>query len=425
MQMNKHISDFLSFLDKANSRFTASAQISEKLNLAGFTELSESDTFQLKAGGKYFVRRMDTAIVAFVVGSLSPIQSGFKLAASHIDSPSLKLKTRSFKCDGEVCRMGVEVYGGPIVHTWVDRELSVSGRVICKTADGVQSRNVDLKQPIAIIPNAAIHMNREINKGFEYNKQSHLQAIFGVKAQSENPVLAAIATALQIKPSDILAEELYLYDVQPASVFGVDSDLIASGRLDNLAMTHGILQGICSAKTPQHTAVAVFLDHEEIGSETPQGASSSLVTGLLERICLALHCSREEYFRALHSSYLISADMAHAFHPSYAEKYDPDYSPKMNRGPVIKLNANHRYASTSASCVPFTALCEAAQVPYQLFQVRSDMPCGSTVGPILAANLGLLTIDIGNPMWAMHSVRETCGSQDHLSLIKVLEHYFA
>ncbi|HOH60227.1 MAG TPA: M18 family aminopeptidase [Candidatus Cloacimonadota bacterium] len=423
--MDKHLTDFLSFLDGANSRFTASKQIMDRLAAAGFVELSESKSFKLKKGGKYFIRRMDTAVIAFVVGSKSPAESGFKLAASHIDSPSLKLKTQSYRCDRGVCRMGVEVYGGPIVHTWLDRELSVSGRVIVKTPKGNESRTVDLKRPIAIIPNAAIHMNREINKGFEYNKQTHLQAILSVSEKDENPLYALIAKALKIKAADIIADDLYLYDTAEAATIGIQSEMIACGRLDNLAMTHCILQGLLSAKRPKHTAVGVFFDHEEIGSQTPQGAFSSLLSELLERICLALNCSREEYFCAIHSSYLISADMAHAYHPSYAEKYDPDYAPRMNQGPVIKLNANHRYASTAESSQAFIQLCNAAHVPYQSFLVRSDMPCGSTVGPILAADLGISTIDIGNPMWAMHSVRETCGTEDHLYLIKVFEIFFA
>ncbi len=423
--MNKHITDFLSFLDGANSRFTASEQITDRLAAAGFGEIAESDSFKLKKGGKYFIRRMDTAVIAFIVGSKNPAESGFKLAASHIDSPSLKLKTRSYKCDRGVCRMGVEVYGGPIVHTWIDRELSVSGRVIVRTPKGNESRVVDLKQPIAMIPNAAIHMNRDINKGFEYNKQTHLQAILSVGGKDENPLYAMIAKALKIKAADIIADDLYLYDAAKAATIGTEGDMIACGRLDNLAMTHSILQGLLAASKPKHTAVGVFFDHEEIGSQTPQGAFSSLLSELLERICLALNCSREEYFRAIHASYLISADMAHAYHPSYAEKYDPDYSPRMNQGPVIKLNANHRYASTAESSQAFIQLCDTANVPYQSFLVRSDMPCGSTVGPVLAANLGIPTIDIGNPMWAMHSVRETCGIEDHLNLIKVLELFFA
>ncbi len=422
--MNKQISDFLSFLDAANSRFTASLAISQRLEKAGFCELKESETFTLKKGGKYFIRRMDTALIAFVVGSKSPAESGFALAASHIDSPALKLKSQSFKCNSGVCRMGVEVYGGPILHTWLDRELGVSGRVMVKNASGISSHIVDLNAPVAIIPNAAIHINRDLNNGFKYNSQAHLQAFFGVNEQSVNPVFAKIAEQLKISPDEIIADDLYLYDLQKATLTGIQQEFLVSGRLDNLAMTHAILQGILESQKPPKTAMAVFFDHEEIGSQTPQGADSTLLKELLERICLALKLNREDYYRALRASYLISADMAHAFHPAYADKYEPDYSPQLNKGPVIKLNANHRYASTAASSVPFISLCEKAKVPYQRFLVPSHLPCGSTVGPMLSAQPGLDAIDIGNPMWAMHSVRETCGVQDHLSLIKVLKQFY-
>lgn len=423
--MHKDIKDFLSFLDKANSRFTASEAIISRLQEAGYLELCEKDNFKLKKGGKYYIRRMDTAVIAFCLGTKLPADTGFHLASSHIDSPALKLKTGSFKCTGDVCRMGVEVYGGPIISTWLDRELGVSGRVIIKNGKSFVHHSIDLEQPLAIIPNAAIHINREINKGFEYNAQNHLQAVLSVAPAKENPILKLIAQKLNTKIENIVGEELYLYDFQKAALIGSEENMLCSGRLDNLAMTHAILQGLLQSKKAAHTSIGIFFDHEEIGSQTPQGAYSALLGEILERICLALGLSKEDYYRALRQSYMISADMAHAFHPAYAEKYEPDYSPKMNQGIVIKLNANHRYASTAESSSYFIQLCEAAKVKYQRFLVRSDMPCGSTVGPILAANLGLNTIDIGNPMWAMHSVRETCGTEDHLSLIKLLSHYYS
>lgn len=422
--MNKQIKDFMRFLDAANSRFPASAQIAERLEEAGFVELKESDAFKLKQGGKYYIRRMDTAIIAFVLGSKPLNESGFAMASSHIDSPSLKLKPESVKLDHDVCRVGVEVYGGPILHTWVDRELSISGRVIVQKGSGHQAITIDLKKPVAIIPNAAIHMNREINKGFEYNQQNHLQAVLSVQEHEGNPLRNLIAAHLKVKPEEILEMDLYLYDLQPSSLVGIEEDMIVSGRLDNLAMTHAILSAIISAKTPSQTSVAVFFDHEEVGSQSPQGASSSLLTEVLERISLSQSGSREDYYRALRQSFMISADMAHGYHPAYAEKYDPDYSPLMNKGPVIKRNTNLRYASTSDSSLRFSQLCNKANVPHQEFLVRSDMPCGSTVGPMVAALLGIPTVDIGNPMWAMHSVRETGGTQDHEALIKVLQHYF-
>lgn len=423
--MHNDIKDFLSFLDKANSRFTASEAIIDRLKEAGYQELNEKESFKLKKTGKYYIRRMDTAVIAFILGSKTPSETGFKLAASHIDSPALKLKTGTFKCSGDVCRMGVEVYGGPVIHTWLDRELGVSGRVILKNGKNLEHHIIDLKQPLAIIPNAAIHVNRELNKGFEYNAQNHLQAILSVSASEGNPLLKLIADKLNTMVENIVAEELYLYDYQKAALIGSDARMLVSGRLDNLAMTHAILQGLLQSKKAAHTSIGIFFDHEEIGSQTPQGAYSALLGEILERICIAQSLAKEDYYRALRQSYMISADMAHAFHPAYAEKYEPDYSPKMNQGIVIKLNANHRYASTAESSSYFIQLCEAAKVPYQRFLVRSDMPCGSTVGPILAANLGLNTIDIGNPMWAMHSIRETCGIEDHKSLIKLLSHYYS
>ena len=422
--MNKQISDFLSFLDEANSRFTASFAICQRLKKAGFTELKETEKLKLKKGGKYYIRRMDTAVIAFVVGSNDPAESGFSFAASHLDSPALKIKHQSYKCSGGVCRIGIEVYGGPILHTWLDRELGVSGRVVIRKEGEIQSHTVDLARPIAIIPNAAIHINRSVNKDFEYNAQKHLQAFLGLHDSGINPIYELISKELNIKLDDILADDLYFYDLQKAALAGAGQELLISGRLDNLAMTHAILMGILSAKKPDKTAMALFFDHEEIGSRTPQGADSTLLAELTERICLALGHSRDEYYRALRHSFLISADMAHAFHPAYAEKYEADYSTQLNKGPVIKLNANHRYASTADSSAFFIDLCEKAQVPYQRFLVPSDMPCGSTVGPMLSAQPGLCAIDIGNPMWAMHSVRETCGVEDHISLIKVLKHYY-
>lgn len=321
-------------------------------------------------------------------------------------------------------KIGVEVYGSPIVSTLIDRELSVAGTVLVITAKGYESMLIDLKQPIAIIPNAAIHLNRDINKGFEYNKQTQLQAMLGLSESSGNPLYELIAKKLKVKAEQIVDSELYLYDPRPATLIGTEGDMISSQGLDNLAMTHAILSGLLSSQKPKQTAMGVFFDHEEIGSQTPQGAMSSLLSEVLERLCLSQSSSREDYYLALRHSFMISADMAHAYHPSYAEKYDPDYSPYMNKGIVIKLNANHRYASTTDSTARFIALCDAAKVPYQKFLVRSDMPCGSTVGPIVAAQLGLDTVDIGNPIWAMHSIRETGGTLDHLYLIKVMEQYF-
>ena len=423
--MNRQIKDFMSFLDQSSSRYLASLAIVQRLEKSGFTQINECDRLDIKPGGKYYLRRMDTAVIAFVMGENHPAETGFSLASSHIDSPALKIKPQSLKIEKGVCRVGVEVYGGPILHTWLDRELSISGRVIVKGKKGNETHLVDLKEALAIIPNAAIHMNREINKGFQYNAQNHLKAILSVNATEGDPLKKLVAKHLKIQEDAILELDLYLYDPAKATLTGLEQEMIVSGRLDNLAMTHAILSGILAVQKPKQSSVAVFYDHEEIGSQSPQGASSSLLSEILERICLAQSPNREDYYRALRRSYMISADMAHAYHPAYPEKYDPDYSPGMNMGPVIKRNANLRYASSSESSLRFIELCTQAKVNYQEFLVRSDMPCGSTVGPVVAANLGIHTVDIGNPMWAMHSIRETAGVQDHLDLIQVLSQFFS
>lgn len=428
--MNATIKDFLAFLDGSNSRFHASQEIQNRLQAAGFVALPETEPFKLKKGGKYYICRQDTAVLAFIMGSEAIAKSGFNLAASHIDCPSLKLKVNSVKSDKGIVRCGVEVYsgtdvnGGGIMHTWTDRELSVAGKVLVKTSKGFESKFIDLGSPIAIIPNIAIHLNREVNKGFQYNRQTHLQAILSVKDSGGNPLLELIAKKLKVKAEQICDSELYLYDPTPAALVGIEGEMVCAQGLDNLAMTHAILTALIAAKQPKQTVMGVFYDHEEIGSQTPQGAMSSLLAEVLERLCLTQSASREDYYLALRHSFMISADMAHAYHPSYPEKYDPDYSPYMNKGVVIKLNANHRYASTTESSARFISLCEAAKVPYQKFLIRSDMPCGSTVGPIVAAQLGMETVDIGNPIWAMHSIRETGGTLDHEYLVKALEKYF-
>lgn len=424
--MNIQIKDFIGFLDASNSRFQAGAEVIRKLEEAGFSRLEETDTFSLEAGGKYYIHRHDTAVIAFIKGQKPLAESGFLMASSHIDSPALKLKTQSIKTDRGITRIGVEVYGGPIIHTWLDRELGISGQVLYRTDGGTKASLLDFGRPVAIIPNAAIHVNREINKGFQYNPQTHLQAILSAVPQdSKDPLKAMVAKELGIKEEDVLEMDLYLYDLAGATLVGDDQSMLTSGRLDNLAMTHAILAAILETQKPDSTALAAFFDHEEIGSRSPQGAASSFLGEILERISLAESTKREDFLRALRHSFMISADMAHALHPAYPEKYEPDYSPLMNKGVVVKRNANLKYASTSVSSQRFIAHCEKVGVPHQEFLVRSDALCGSTVGPIVASQLGIHTVDIGNPMWAMHSIRETTGVQDHLDLIKILSSFYS
>ncbi len=427
--MEQSIQDFLEFLDNSPTSFQATEQSVSRLARAGFCELKEAEEFKIAAGGKYYVTRNSSAVIAFTIGKDPLYETGFYLAASHLDSPLIKIKPETIKIENGICRVGVDVYGGPIVHTWTDRELCLAGRVTIKngSTDDIKLKSVliNINRPIAIIPNAAIHLNRDINKGFEYNRQTHLQAILSTDETSSNPLNNLIANELQIELENICEMDLFLYDANKAAIIGTGNDLIVSGRLDNLAMTHAIVSAIAGADIGSTTSVAVLYDNEEIGSESLQGAAGSFLKDVLKRISCAMKLTHEQHLIALNRSFMISADMAHAFHPSYAEKYDPSYAPSMNKGSVIKINANHRYATTSDSAAEFIRLCEQCRVPYQKFMTRSDLPCGTTIGPVASSQLGIRTVDIGNPMWAMHSIRETCGVRDHLDLIKVLGYYYS
>jgi aspartyl aminopeptidase len=422
--MNNYIRDLLSFLDASPTSVQASQQIVKRLEERGFAALDEGKKWKLKPGAKYYLQR-ETSVVALVTGSQPLAKTGFQLAAAHIDSPGLKLKPSSLKTDGNVARVAVEVYGGPIISSWIDRELGIAGRAAVNYGKEVRVVPVDLQKPMAVIPNAAIHLNREVNNGFIYNKQVHLQAIVDVGRQDGDPLKAAVAKSLKVKPEQIVELELFLYDFAKAALGGLQGNLLFSGRLDNLGMSHAILSAIMASDKPKATCAAVLYDHEEIGSETRQGAGSSMLSVVLDRVGISLGLDAEERHLALSNSFLISADMAHAYHPSYPEKYEQSCSPVMNGGPVIKWQAGHKYATTAASAQRFAALCEAAKVPCQKFMMRSDLLCGSTVGPIVSAQLGIPVVDVGDPLWAMHSTRETAGVEDHLAMIKVLTKFYS
>ena len=437
------VSDLLAFLDASPTAFHAAAGLAGRLSAAGFAELAEGERWRLRPGARAFVRRHDGALMAFRLGRLPPGEAGFRVAVAHLDSPGLRLKLDSERSESGTCRIGIEVYGSPIVHTWLDRELSVAGRVVVAEGKGAPAvRLVDLRRPVAIIPNLAIHLNRDVNKGFEFNAQHHLQAILtagscGVR-NSESATAGGgvvrgwLAAALGVAAEAIRSVELFLYDPRPACRLGPDGDMIVSGRLDNLAMSHAILlaltggtQGAPERPRPQtsaaaNTAVALFYDHEEIGSRSERGAESSLAETVLERLVLATGGTREDLHRALAKTLLVSADMAHAVHPNFADKHDPAYAPRLNAGPVIKSHAALRYATGAEGEAWFEACCRAVGVPCQRFIMRSDLACGSTIGPTTASLLGVRAVDVGNPMWAMHSSRETAGAADHAMMARAL-----
>jgi aspartyl aminopeptidase len=404
----------------------ASRQVTARLAEAGFLELGEAEDWNLEAGGKYFVRREDTALAAFALPGRGTAVDGWNVAVAHLDSPGLKLRLEAL-ADNPLCGTltgRVEVYGGPILATWLDRPLRVAGSVSIRTDAGLQTREVTLDQPVAVIPNLAIHMNREVNKGFEYNPQEHLHPVFAADGGKPETIAHMLAEEAGLPDHAVVAADLYLCPVETGCVAGCDQSLIVAPRLDNLAMCEAALTGLVASSDPGRAAMAVFFDHEEVGSRTATGADSAFLRSVMLRRAFAEGGGEVEFLRGCAHSFLISADMAHAVHPAFAGKHDHSSAPKINGGPVIKAHAGRKYTTTAASAARFAALCAKAGVRVQNFTPRSDQPTGSTVGPFVSAELGMPSVDVGNPLWAMHSCVETAGVHDHAMMTAVFRQFF-
>ncbi len=411
------------FIQNSPTAYQTTANIVNELESRGFERLNENEIWDLKPGKGYFTQRNMSSVIAFRPGTGKLSENGFLISGAHTDSPSLKIKSNGSSFSNGTAVVSTEVYGNPIISTWFDRELSFAGVVSIKKKNRTRVL-FDYKTPIAVIPNLAIHMNRDVNKGFEYNKQTHLQAVLGIDGNHKDPLRYIIAEKMNIKISDIGDMDLFLYD--PANGTILDNQYLVAPRVDNLAMCHSILTALLTSKSDRKTQAGVFYDNEEIGSLTYQGADSSYFTEILERIVIARgEISREDFFRAKTNSFFISADGAHGVHPNFKEKHDPDYTPKLNGGPVVKINAGYKYSTTSETAMVFRNLCEQISIPVQTFIGRSDMPGGGTIGAVSAAKLGIKTVDVGNPMWAMHSIRETYGLKDHDMMNRVLFHYYS
>jgi aspartyl aminopeptidase len=416
--------NLLNFIDASPSPWHAVSTIESRLFDHGFTRLDERQLWQLKPGAAYFVSRKGGSLIAFRMG-VEPISvTGFKLVGAHTDSPGLRLKPKSAIATDGVARLAVEVYGGPILATFTDRDLSLAGRVNVRCAGGFDTHLVRFDQVLARLPNLAIHMNREVNdQGLKLHKQNELPLIFGFSKDSETAAqdfLQLLADQLQLEPGDILNWEMNVYDTQKGCFWGANQEFIADSQLDNLASCHAGITALLAAHAPKATAICALFDHEEVGSESATGAGGSFIADVLSRIANSQALSEEMKLAAYAQSFLISADMAHAYHPNFPNAYEPGHKVMVNGGPVIKINANQRYSSDADTTARFMLLCEKAGVPYQQYSHRTDLGCGSTIGPIVAANLGIASVDVGCPMWAMHSLRESAGVLDHYAMIKVL-----
>ncbi len=423
--------DLLAYVDASPTPYHACAETVRRLVAAGFRALDERESWALSPGDKVYVTRGDSSVLAFVVGGVPVERAGFHLVGAHTDSPNLRLKPRPEVTKNGLHTLGVEPYGGVLYHTWLDRDLSLAGRVLVQRDTGLATHLVRFDRPIARVPSLAIHLNRGVNTdGLILNAQQHLPPLLGLEALGPLDVRELVAARLgetghPTSGKDILGFDLSLYDVVPSTRSGLRGELLHAPRLDNLASCHAALSALLAVDGPHDATRGVVLyDHEECGSRSAQGADSPLLRSMLERLVLAQEHRGDSLHRALARSFFISADMAHAVHPNYADKHEPAHMPHLGRGPVLKSNSSQSYATDGESWATFEALCRRANVKPQHFVTRSDLGCGSTIGPITAAQLGIRTVDVGNPMLSMHSIRELCAASDVAQMVAVLKAFF-
>ena len=418
----------LSFLQASPTPFHATTSMMSILLSSGYTELFEDQVWDLKEQSGYFIRRNDSSIIAIWLADKS---QALRLVGAHTDSPCLKVKPNADLSGKGYFQLGVEVYGGALLAPWFDRDLSLAGRVHARIDGKIESVMVNFERAIATVPSLAIHLDREANKGRTINPQTQLPpvlSIAGAKDRDLNSILMA-EVAQQFADSDsagsdakvesILDYELFFYDTQPPALIGLENEFIASARLDNLLSCFIGLQSLLEADKSQNKLL-ICTDHEEVGSASACGAQGPFLQQVMERIWP----NNEDRNRIIAGSMMISADNAHGIHPNFSDRHDQNHGPMLNQGPVIKINANQRYATNSLTSAIFKQLCDDAGVKYQAFVTRTDMGCGSTIGPITASEVGIETIDIGVPTFGMHSIRELAGSEDAFELTKVLKHFF-
>ena len=429
------INRLLSFLDASPVNFLAVKNIADMLEAGGFRRLNPALPIgTVNAGDRFFVTKNDSSIFAFRIGAKPLADVGFHMICAHADSPTFRIKPNAeMLCEGGLVKLNTEVYGGPIMSTWFDRPLTLAGRVIVRSQDVMQPQTMllHIKRPLLQISNLAIHFNRQVNDGVKLSKQKDVLPLLGqINSQLEagnllmNVIVEELNKQRPIQQEDILDFDLYLADTTPACTFGAHNEFISAGRLDDLSMCFAGLEAMLAAHDTDTTQVLAIFDNEETGSQTKQGAGSPFLSYMLKRIALAQTNTEEAYYQAVERAFMISADNAHAWHPNYAEKYDPTNHPMLGGGPVIKFNAAQKYASDAASAAGFAGLCAKAGVPCQRFVNHSDVAGGSTLGNILASSIPLRGVDMGNAILAMHSCRETGSVRDHEYCVKVFTEFF-
>lgn len=413
----------LKFIQKSPTAFQAVEEMSQRLQKEGFKELKEEKHWDLKAGGNYFVTRNHSAVIAFSIPKKPAWK--FHIMASHSDSPALKIKENpEMEVEKAYIKLNVERYGGMLLAPWFDRPLSVAGRLIVRKNGEIQEKLVAVDKDLLVIPNLAIHMNREVNDGYKYNVQKDMLPLYS-DYDGKGSFMKLMAAEADVAEEDILGHDLFLYDRTPGTVWGANEEFISAPRLDDIQCAFASLEGFLRGERKESIAVHCVLDNEEVGSTTKQGAASTFLKDTLMRINMGLGRTQEEYLMTLADSFMVSADNAHALHPNHTDKTDPVNRPVLNGGIVIKYNANQKYCTDGVSAAIFKDICDRVEVPYQTFVNRSDMAGGSTLGNISNTQVPMKTVDIGLAQLAMHSVYETTGAKDTESLAKAAAVLFA
>ena len=415
--------DLIEFVDASPSPYHAAAEARRRLIAVGFTEVAPGGAWPSGAGRHMTVD--GGSLFAWVVPEGAAPHAPFRLLGAHTDSPNLRIKPRPDTGRAGVRQLGVEVYGGPLLNSWLDRDLGLAGRVVVRTADGPQARLVRVHRPVLRVPQLAIHLDRDIrDAGLKLDPQQHLVPIWSLGPPQAGEFTCFLGSELSVPPADVLSHDVMTYDLAGGALTGLNEEFVSSGRLDDLGCTHASVSALCAVAgepAPQHVSALVLFDNEEIGSVSATGARGAWLGRQLERSALARGGARDDFLRAVAGSVHVSADMSHATHPNYPDRHEPEHQIALNGGPIVKVSANVLYATDAKTHAAFLLAAEQAEVPVQYFVNRSGVRSGSTIGPYVAAGLAMPTVDVGNPALAMHSARELCGAADSEMLIAALK----
>ena len=425
-----HINDLIDYINKGTSPFHAVLEVKRRLDKLGYKELKMGEEWIVEKGSKYYISPYPTCCFIFDVSKNFEEKDGFRIIASHTDSPCFRIKPSPEITENNYMKLNTEVYGGPILNTWFDRPLSLAGKVAIKSNDVFKPeiQYIDLEKAILTIPNLAIHMNREINKGVEINKQIDVLPLIGLlneELNKDNYFMDYLADRLDVSVDQILDFDLYMYVMDESMIIGLNDEFISAPRLDDLAMVHASITALLESIPETGVNCVALFDNEEIGSKTKQGADSTLFAMVLERFAECLYSNKSNFNRALFTStFMISADGAHALHPNKPQKHDPTNRPELGKGIVVKLSGNHSYVTDSESIAIFQQLCQEANVPFQKFVNHSNETGGKTLGPIASSYIPIRAVDVGHPTLAMHSAKELIACSDHLDIIKIFNKFF-